>query len=35
MLSGLVADSEAVARKREAAQRWCRRHGMDYEIAVA
>ena len=35
MLSGLMADSEAVARKREAAQRWCRQRGMTYEIAVA
>ena len=30
-----MADSEAVARKREAARLWCERRGMDYEIAVA
>ena len=30
-----MADSEAVARKREAARLWRRRRGMDYEIAVA
>ena len=30
-----MADSERVKRKREAAQHWCRRRGMTYEIAVA
>ena len=28
-------DKETVKRKREAAQRWCGRRGMAYEIAVA
>lgn len=28
-------DSEAVQRKRQAAERWCRKRGMTYEIAVA
>ncbi len=30
-----MADSEAVARKRAAAELWCGRRGMTYEIAVA
>ena len=30
-----MADSEAVRRKRAAAEVWCARRGMTYEIAVA
>ena len=30
-----MADSEAVRRKRAAAELWCQRRGMTYEIAVA
>lgn len=30
-----MADSEAVRRKRAAAEIWCQRRGMTYEIAVA